>query len=344
MNTSLTDADEDVGGSFAFVAAAEAAGRRLDAVLAARPEALAASLSRTRLKGLIETGAVTIDGAPAADAGLKVKAGQAIAVSVPEAEAAIPQGETIPLKIVYEDAYLIVIDKAAGLVVHPAPGHPSGTLVNALIAHCGASLSGIGGVKRPGIVHRLDKDTSGLIVAAKTDAAHKGLARLFADHSEEALTREYLALVWGVPDRTAGTIDLPLGRHKIDREKMAVVREGREAATHWEIVETYQGADGKPVASLLRCALETGRTHQIRVHLAHAGHPLLGDAVYGRGFKTKATRLGPKAQAALDKLGRQALHAASLGFIHPVSNDEFAFESPLPKDLLALQRALAAGA
>jgi 23S rRNA pseudouridine1911/1915/1917 synthase len=346
MNTALTDFDESVAEKFAFAVAAEDAGRRLDALLAARPEAQEAALSRTRLKALIEAGAVSIDGAPVQDAGLKVKAGQTIDVKVPAAEEPVPQGEAIPLAIVHEDPYLVVIDKPAGLVVHPAPGHPSGTLVNALIAHCGDSLSGIGGVKRPGIVHRLDKDTSGLLVVAKTDAAHKRLAQLFADHSREALTREYLAFVWGVPERVAGTIDLPLGRHKIDREKMAVVRDGagRAAVTHWEVVETYNGSDGKPVASLLRCALETGRTHQIRVHLAHGGHPLLGDALYGRGFKTKAARLGPKAQAALEGLGRQALHAATLGFRHPVSAEESLFESELPEDLVRLRTALAAGA
>ncbi len=236
MNMGLTDSGAAAAETFAFAVDAQTAGRRLDAVLAARPEAQAAALSRTRLKGLIETGAVRIDGTPATDAGQKVKAGQAVAVMVPAAEEPMPKGEAIPLSIVHEDAHLIVIDKPAGLVVHPAPGHPAGTLVNALIAHCGDSLSGIGGVKRPGIVHRLDKDTSGLIVAAKTDAAHKGLAKLFADHSEAALTRTYLAFVWGVPERSAGTIDLPLGRHKIDREKMAVVRggDGRTAVTHWE--------------------------------------------------------------------------------------------------------------
>jgi 23S rRNA pseudouridine1911/1915/1917 synthase len=346
MNMGLTEFDDAGAERVGFTVEPEAAGRRLDAVLAARPEAVEASLSRTRLKALIEAGAVEIDGAPVLDAGQKVKAGQAIEVAVPPVEDAVPQGEAIPLSIAYEDAHLIVIDKPVGLVVHPAPGHPTGTLVNALIAHCGDSLSGIGGVKRPGIVHRLDKDTSGLLVVAKTDAVHKGLAKLFADHSREALTREYLAFVWGVPDRSAGLIDLPLGRHKIEREKMAVVRagEGREAVTHWELVETYDGADGKPVASLLRCALETGRTHQIRVHLAHAGHPLLGDAIYGRGFKTKASKLGPQAQAALERLDRQALHAATLGFLHPVSAEEFAFESPLPADLEALRRTLAAKA
>jgi 23S rRNA pseudouridine1911/1915/1917 synthase len=346
MNIGLTEPDEIAAEKFAFAVEAEAAGRRLDALLAARPEAQEAALSRTRLKALIEAGAVAIDGAPVLDAGQKVRAGQQIEVVVPAAEEPVPQGEAIPLAIVHEDAYLIVVDKPAGLVVHPAPGHPGGTLVNALIGHCGDSLSGIGGVKRPGIVHRLDKDTSGLIVAAKTDAAHKGLAKLFADHSRAALTREYLAFVWGVPDRSAGTIDLPLGRHKIEREKMAVVREGqgREAVTHWEIVETYNGNDGKPVASLLRCALETGRTHQIRVHLAHGGHPLLGDAIYGRGFKTKASRLGPQAQAALAGLGRQALHAATLGFLHPVSAEEFLFESALPEALERLRRTLAAAA
>src|SRR5208282_2106998 len=229
------------------------------------------------------------------------------------------------------------LDKPAGLVVHPGAGHETGTLVNALIAHCGDSLSGIGGVKRPGIVHRLDKDTSGLLVVAKTDAAHQGLSKLFADHGRKlSLTREYLALVWGEPDRQAGVIDAPLGRHNIQREKMAVVSEerGREAITHWRLLEKF-GADreNKPVASLIACQLETGRTHQIRVHFAHMGHPLLGDSTYGGGFKTKARQLPEAAQAALKALDRQALHARALGFDHPVTREELLFESEPPQDL-----------
>jgi 23S rRNA pseudouridine1911/1915/1917 synthase len=244
----------------------------------------------------------------------------------------------------FEDDALVVLDKPAGLVVHPGAGHETGTLVNALIGHCGESLSGIGGVKRPGIVHRLDKDTSGLLVVAKTDAAHHGLSKLFADHGRTlSLTREYLALVWGAPDRQNGTIDAPLGRHAIQREKMAIVPQarGREAVTHWRIVEKF-GADrdGKPLASLVACQLETGRTHQIRVHLAHIGHPLLGDSTYGGGFKTKALQLTPEAQAALVALNRQALHARALGFEHPVTGEDLLFESAPPQDFQNLLEVL----
>ena len=221
-----------------------------------------------------------------------------------------------------------MIDKPAGLVIHPAPGHASGTLVNALIAHCGESLSGIGGVRRPGIVHRLDKDTSGLLVIAKTDAAHRGLAALFADHGRTLpLVRTYLAFVWGEPERSAGTVEAPVGRHPSDRVRMAVVPEdhGRLALTHWRLQERY-GTQ----ACLLACTLETGRTHQIRVHMAHIGHPVLGDPVYGKGFRTKVGRLPDAARAALDALGRQALHAAVLGFEHPVTREFLQFDSALP--------------
>ena len=218
----------------------------------------------------------------------------------------------------YEDDDLLVIDKPAGLVVHPAAGNWSGTLVNALIAHCGTSLSGVGGVKRPGIVHRLDKDTTGLLVVAKNDRAHKALTAQFADHGRTGpLERGYLAFVWGVPDRPKGTIDKPIDRHPRARDKMAVRQGGREAVTHWQVLKRYLGADGKPVASLLACRLETGRTHQIRVHLASIGHPLMGDDVYGPGFRTKMQHLAPEARAALAALGRQALHAYLLGLGHP---------------------------
>jgi 23S rRNA pseudouridine1911/1915/1917 synthase len=229
------------------------------------------------------------------------------------------------------------------LVVHPAAGHATGTLVNALIAHCGDSLSGIGGVKRPGIVHRLDKDTTGLMVVAKTDRAHRSLSKQFENKLEGPLERGYLAIVWGAPDRPRGTIDAPLDRHRFARDKRAVREGGRAAVTHWELVETYPGSDGKPVASLLACTLETGRTHQIRVHLAHIGHPILGDETYGTGFKTKASRLPPAARDALARLGRQALHAERLAFEHPETGELMAFESPLPADLAALRTALAAG-
>ena len=213
-----------------------------------------------------------------------------------------PEGEDIPLDIVYEDDDIIVIDKPKGLVVHPAAGHETGTLVNALIAHCGASLSGIGGVRRPGIVHRLDKDTTGLMVVAKNDAAHQSLSAQFADHGRTgALRRGYLAFAWGVPNRVRGTVDAPIDRHPHAREKMAVREGGREAITHWEVQETFNGRDGNAIASLLACELETGRTHQIRVHLAHIGHPLLGDDVYGAGLQDQGDSAGPQGPGGPDR-------------------------------------------
>ena len=227
--------------------------------------------------------------------------------------------------------------------MHPAAGNWTGTLVNALIAHCGDSLSGIGGVRRPGIVHRLDKDTSGLMVVAKTDRAHRKLAAQFADHGRSGpLERGYLAFAWGIPARPKGTIDKPIDRHPQARDKMAVRAGGREAITHWEVLERYRGTDGQGVASLIECRLETGRTHQIRVHLAAIGHPLLGDSVYGPGFKTKASLLTKDAQAALRHLDRQALHAHILGIEHPVAGEFLRFRSELPADLAALRCALAA--
>jgi 23S rRNA pseudouridine1911/1915/1917 synthase len=312
-------------------------GERLDRALAQ-----ASDLSRSRLKALILAGAVTVGNRTIRDPGHRVNAGDAVAVAVPPDEPAAPLPENIPLSVVYEDDELIVIDKPRGLVVHPAAGNPSGTLVNALIAHCGASLSGIGGVKRPGIVHRLDKDTTGVMVVAKNDRAHRKLSTQFADHGRTgALEREYLAFVWGVPDRPRGTIEAPLGRHPHARDKQAIRPDGREAVTHWELLEKYSAIDGKPVASLLACRLETGRTHQIRVHLAHLGHPLLGDAVYGPGFKTKAALLSEDARTALDSLNRQALHAHLLGFEHPRSGEALSFRAALPADLAALRTALA---
>jgi 23S rRNA pseudouridine1911/1915/1917 synthase len=312
---------------------------RLDRVLAARrPE-----LSRSRLKALILAGQVSIAGAPIRDPAYHVAKGDTITIDVPEAVAAEPEGEAIALELVYEDDDIIVINKPKGLVVHPAAGHETGTLVNALIAHCGASLSGIGGVKRPGIVHRLDKDTTGLMVAAKNDRAHKSLTAQFADHGRTgAMRRGYRAFAWGLPNRQRGTVDAPIDRHPHAREKMAVRESGRQAITHWEITESFNGRDGKPIAAQLTCQLETGRTHQIRVHLAHIGHPLLGDAVYGPHFKTKANALGLKAQAALAALGRQALHAYLLTIEHPRSGEILSWEAPLPEDLLLLGNALRA--
>ena len=312
---------------------------RLDRVLAVRSP----SLSRSRLKALILAGQVTVKGAAIRDPAYHVAKGDTITIDVPPAVAAEPAGEAIALDIVYEDDDIIVINKPKGLVVHPAAGHQSGTLVNALIAHCGASLSGIGGVKRPGIVHRLDKDTTGLMVAAKNDRAHKSLTEQFADHGRSgAMRRGYMAFAWGVLSRQRGTVDAPIDRHPHAREKMAVREGGREAITHWEVVETFPSHAGTPVASLLTCQLETGRTHQIRVHLAHIGHPLLGDGVYGPHFKTKANALGAQAQAALAALGRQALHAYLLTLQHPKTGEILTWEAGLPEDLRLLQTALRA--
>jgi 23S rRNA pseudouridine1911/1915/1917 synthase len=320
-----------------FDVGAENASERLDRFLAQAAAANRLALSRTRLKTLIEAGEVRVDESIARDPSTRLNAGARIAFKAPPPEESPLIGEDIKLSVVYEDQHLIVIDKPAGLVVHPAPGHAAGTLVNALIRHCGASLSGVGGVKRPGIVHRLDKDTSGLLVVAKTDAAHRGLAELFADHGRTgSLEREYLALVWGGFDASAGKIMGPIGRDPRHREKMAVMsgERGRHATTHWRLEEALSPA------SLVACRLETGRTHQIRVHMASIGHPLLGDSVYGSGFKTKAALLGDRARSALAALGRQALHASLLGFEHPVTGEPLRFESRPPKDFTRLLKAL----
>lgn len=320
---------------FEIAAGAEDKGARLDRFLADR----IAELSRTRLKALILEGAVEVSGRTVRDPEYRVNAGDEIAVGVPEAEPAKPAGEKIPLDIVYEDKDVVVIDKPAGLVVHPAAGNRSGTLVNALIAHCGASLSGIGGEKRPGIVHRLDKDTSGLLVVAKNDAAHRSLSEQFADHGRtNELSRGYIAFAWGAPKPERGTIDAPIARDPRSRVKMAVRKGGKEAVTHYEVLEKYPGADGKPVASMIECELETGRTHQIRVHLAKAGHPLLGDSVYGAGFQSKSVLLPQQTQAKLKALNRQALHAFRLAFSHPRTGKLLSFKSKLPKDLAALEK------
>jgi 23S rRNA pseudouridine1911/1915/1917 synthase len=293
------------------------AGQRVDRALALALPAL----SRTRVQALLERGCVLLQGAQVATASLKVAEGQIFTVIVPPSVEAVPQAEDIPLTIVYEDTDLLVIDKPAGLTVHPAPGNYQHTLVNALLAHCGDSLSGIGGVRRPGIVHRLDKLTSGLMVAAKNDRAHAALSRQLADRS---LSRKYLAVVWGrTPDE--GRIDKPLGRSPADRKKMAVVANGREAITDFTFL--------RPVgmhASLIRCKLQTGRTHQIRVHMAAIGHPLVGDPVYGG--RAQRNRLAP----ALAAFPRQALHAAGIGFTHPATGTPMEFTSALPEDIAIL--------
>ena len=324
---------------------------RLDKALS-RDVPETAALSRTRLARLLAEGAVTVDGTPTSDPKAKIAEGARVAITLEDAEDSHIGPEAIDLDVVYEDADLIVIDKPVGMVVHPAPGSPNGTLVNALLHHCGAALSGVGGVKRPGIVHRIDKDTSGLLVVAKTDVAHHGLAAQFEAHSVE---RYYRALCFGVPDANdprlrgvrgvsfeAGNvmnITTQLTRHRTDRQKQAVVFQGgRHAVTRARIVDRY----GTPtVVAQVECWLETGRTHQIRVHLAHAGHGLLGDPVYGGKRKLAAKSLSADALDAVQRFPRQALHAAVLGFEHPVNKEHLRFEAPLPDDFSALLQVLA---
>jgi 23S rRNA pseudouridine1911/1915/1917 synthase len=276
------------------------------------------SLSRARIQALLAEGHLCLAGKVVSDASHKVHEGEVYTLVLPPPEKAEPEAQDIDITVVYEDDDVIVIDKAAGLVVHPAPGNRDKTLVNALLAHCGDSLSGIGGVARPGIVHRLDKDTSGLMVVAKNDMAHHALAKQFADRS---LSRTYHALVWGAPIPSASSIDAPIGRSMKDRKKMAVTAKGKPALTHYEVIESF--AD----VSLVECKLATGRTHQIRVHLAHIKHPVVGDSVYGGG------RRGKKGEEVLQKFPRQALHAVELHFIHPRSGKLRKFVSKLPKDM-----------
>ncbi|MGR3594514.1 MAG: RluA family pseudouridine synthase [Limimaricola soesokkakensis] len=320
---------------------------RLDKALA-RDVPEQAALSRSRIAKLLTEGAVRIDGVVATDAKAAIAAGTEVEISVPEAAESHIGAQEIPLNVVWEDHDLIVIDKPAGMVVHPAPGSPDGTLVNALIHHCGEDLSGVGGAKRPGIVHRIDKDTSGLLVVAKTDRAHQGLAIQFEKHSAE---RHYLALCHGVPDpndpRLRGVkgasfetgsvlkIQTMLGRHRTDRQRQAVsFEQGRHAVTRVKVIEAFAGA------ALVECRLETGRTHQIRVHMSHAGHALIGDPVYGGRRKLSEKAHGAAAVALAGRFGRQALHAASLGFAHPVTGERLRFESPLPADMAELLSAL----
>jgi 23S rRNA pseudouridine1911/1915/1917 synthase len=298
-------------------------GWRLDRALAAAVP----TLSRERVKALIRSGAVEARGAAIRDPALKVRGDEALRVAVPEAVPAHNEPQDIPLSVVFEDEHLLVVDKPAGLVVHPAAGNLDGTLVNALLHHCAGNLSGIGGVARPGIVHRIDKDTSGLLVIAKTDVAHEGLAKQFAAHSIERL---YLAIVSGIPKMAKGTIEAPLARSATNRKKIAIVegQRGKRAVTHWKRVESLKNA------ALIECRLETGRTHQVRVHLASIGHSLLGDPVYGRAEKIHGN--------VLKELGfhRQALHAAQLGFTHPVTKNRLSFSSAMPPDMQELKRAL----
>jgi len=298
-------------------------GWRLDRALAAALP----SLSRERLKVLTKAGALTRDGKAVRDPAVKVKGDERYTLALPDPEPDHNEPQEIPLPIVYEDEHLLVVDKPAGLVVHPAAGNRDGTLVNALLHHCGGSLSGIGGVARPGIVHRIDKDTSGLLVVAKHDKAHEGLAKQFAAHS---IDRRYLAIVSGVPRQAEGTVDASLARSRQNRKKIAIVHpgKGKRAVTHWKRLEILNDA------ALVECRLETGRTHQVRVHMASIGHPLVGDPVYGRGKSIHRKLLNQ-----LD-FGRQALHAAHLGFIHPVTKGRLSFDSALPSDMQELFTAL----
>ncbi|MBP2231724.1 23S rRNA pseudouridine1911/1915/1917 synthase [Azospirillum agricola] len=310
----------------AYTVPVTAAGERLDKALAAGlPD-----LSRSRVQALLEQGRVSEAGRTITDPSMRVKPGQNFDVFIPEAEAAQPEAQDIPLDVLFEDEDVLVIDKPAGLVVHPAAGNPDNTLVNALLAHCGDSLSGIGGVRRPGIVHRLDKDTSGLMVVAKNDRAHHGLTEQFSDRS---LSRTYHALVWGVPNPRQGRIEGAIGRSSADRKKMAVVEHGgKHAATRYRVLKSFGQA-----AALVECVLETGRTHQIRVHMAHIGHPLVGDPLYGRGRSSRpggkhASTLPEPARRALVEFPRQALHATALTFRHPSREETMTFHAPMPAD------------
>lgn len=316
------------------IAPPEAAGTRADRFLA---DALG-SLSRSRVKALIEAGHASRDGQPLTEPAEPVRAGARYRLHIPRPAPATPQPESIPLTVLFEDRDLLVIDKPAGLVVHPAPGNQAGTLVNAVLAHAAEDLSGIGGEARPGIVHRLDKDTSGIMVVAKSERAHTALSAAFA---ERDLEREYLALAWGLPAARHGSIEAPIGRHATDRKRMAVVgpggaRGGKQALTHWKLERAFGTA-----AALLRCRLATGRTHQIRVHLAHIGHPIVGDPVYLRRTPAAARTLPAPIRDGLLAFPRQALHAASLGFVHPVSRQLLHFTSEPPPDMRGLLEALA---
>lgn len=308
------------------------AGDRLDRLLAADAAVRAAGLSRSAVSALIVRGdASDAAGRTVAAPSRRVKAGESYRLNLPAPVPPRPEPEAIPLEIVHEDAHLLVVDKPAGIVVHPAPGAERGTLVNALLHHCGESLTGIGGEARPGIVHRIDKDTSGLLVVAKTQATHAGLARQFADHT---IDRRYVALAHGEVE--AGSIAAAIGRHPSDRVRMAVVADGKPAITHFDAREVYEGTTGRgaALATLLECRLETGRTHQIRVHAAHIGHPLIGDRLYGRA--QAAGPPGSEVRRALEAFPRQALHAARLGFVHPATGRQICFESAPPRDLQTL--------
>lgn len=305
-------------------------------------------LSRSRAKALVKEGAVTASGAVADDPKAPVRPGIAYEIDMPPPVPATPELEDIPLDVLFEDEHLILVNKPAGMAVHPAPGSWQGTLVNALLHHCKGELPGIGGVERPGIVHRIDKNTTGVLAVAKTEAAHAGLSALFKTHDIE---RTYLAITRGAPRPLVGTVDMRIARSTSDRKKMAVIRDkesedGRHAVTHYRALETFGELDkgtGLPAAALMECRLETGRTHQIRVHMAHIGAPLIGDPTYGKHRGIKAYGAGEafiEATTLARQFDRQALHAASLGFVHPVTGEDVFVEAPLPEDMAALLTAL----
>jgi 23S rRNA pseudouridine1911/1915/1917 synthase len=321
-----------------IVVAEKDEGKRLDVVLAT----YLVEHSRSRCQALIRSDAVTINGETISEVKYRVKGGEEISFIEPAPVDANPEPQNIELDILFEDEHIIVINKPRDMVVHPASSVEDGTLVNALLFHCGDSLKGIGGVKRPGIVHRLDKDTSGVMIAAKTEKAHASLAAQFADHGKNGpLRRTYNAFVWGVPSPEQGKIDAPIGRSPHNRTKQAIVENGRHAITHYKTLDVFGG--DKWMVSKIACQLETGRTHQIRVHLAHIGHALLGDPTYGTGFESRERNLPMPAQMALKALNRQALHAVDLTISHPASGDIMTFKSALPDDLrqleISLQRA-----
>ena len=336
----MTVSEDNVKGE-ALIAQEEHIGTRIDAFIASF---MPSYVSRSRVTEIIKQGGVAVNNKVIIKPNHRLKLSDKVVMDVPPLEEAAPEPENIPLDIYYEDDDLLIINKPAGMVVHPAPGHWGGTMVNALLYHCGDSLSGIGGVRRPGIVHRLDKDTSGLLVVAKNEKTHSGLTAQFMDHGRTGpLERIYLALVWGRFEKLTGSVNAPLARSPNNRKKRAVVKEdhteAKEAITHFTVKSEYGlDEDGFPICSLVECRLETGRTHQIRVHMSHIGHPLVGDQDYGKHFQTKENTLPEDTKLVVANFKHQALHAAVLGFEHPGTREHIRFEAPIPEDFEILLR------